>query len=487
MSILNQLVSLMSKEDVRHLKLYLNRTRSNQDQRKDVELFDYIRKAGQKYDESRIFEKLYPGKDKNALYRLKNRLLEDITKSVTLQYFHQLESNQVLQLMSISRLYLHKGHFEVANHFLKKAEKKASDIEAYELLDLIYTDFIRHSHETLNINPEVYIDKRANNRERLNQLREIDDILAVLIYRLKISQGLASGNKQVVEMLKKTIDEHSRNLDLSSNPKLRFKIYDAVSRILLEQHDWEALEVYLKDTLADFTSDGLFTKITHDTKLQMLTYLANSLFKNNKFEQSLEVARQLKEEMEGYNRAFYNKYLFYYYNSLIYNYSVLDEQRAIDITREAVNDPELNKTPMNRIVFNIQLALRYFVMKEYKKANRSLVKVKFEDIYRTLDEALQLKVGVAELIIRYEMEDYDFIDYQAKRLKRNFEKLLKLPEYQRQRNMVGILTRMIYSPRIKHDEGLLTSINELINSLPDEDAADQDLPNYNEWLRAKVG
>ena len=75
MSILNQLVGFMSKEDVRHLKLYLNRTRSNKDNRKDVELFDYIRKTGQKYDESRIFQKLYDSKDKNALYRLKNRLL----------------------------------------------------------------------------------------------------------------------------------------------------------------------------------------------------------------------------------------------------------------------------------------------------------------------------------------------------------------------------------------------------------------------------
>ena len=163
-----------------------------------------------------------------------------------------------------------------------------------------------------------------------------------------------------------------------------------------------------------------------------------------------------------------------------------DIPRSTTSMEEAINDPELNKIPMNRIVFNIQLALRYFVMKEYKKANRSLVKVKFEDIYRTLDQALQLKVGVAELIIRYEMEDYDFIDYQAKRLKRNFEKLLKLPEYERQRNMIGILTRMIYSPRIKHDEGLIKSINALIDSLPDDDAADQDLPNYNEWLRTKV-
>lgn len=486
MSILNQLVSFMSKEDVRHLKLYLNRTRSNKDNRKDVELFDYIRKTGQKYDESRIFQKLYDSKDKNALYRLKNRLLDDITKSVTLQYFQELESNQVLQLIAISRLYLHKGHFEVANHFLKKAEKKATDIEAYELLDLIYSDFIRHSHETLNINPEVYISRRAENRTTVNQLREIDDLLAVLIYRLKISQGMASEAAPVVETLKKTIEEHSKSLDLDKNPKLRFKIYDAVSRILLQQHDYDVLEDYLNSTLEEFTRDGLFTKITHDTKLQMLTYLANSLFKNNKIEESLKVAGQLKENMEAYNRASYNKYLFYYYNMLVYNYSVLDKERAIAVMQEAMDDPELSKVPMNRIIFHIQMALRYFDMREYRKANRSLVQVKFEDIYRTLDQALQLKVGVAELIIRYEMEDYDFIDYQVSRLKRNFEKLLKQPEYARQKDMLAILTRMIYSPRIKHDDDLVQSINNLVASLPDEDAADQDLPNYNEWLRTKI-
>jgi len=486
MSVLNDLIGLMGKEDVRHLKLYLNRTRSNENNRKDVELFDYIRKSGREYEEGKILTKLYGKGDKNALYRLKNRLLEDITKSLSLQYFNYLESNQVLHFLAMSRLYLHKGHFTVAYHFLQKAEKKANSIQAYELLDIVYSDFIKHSHETLSINPELYIEKRVENRKKLKQLREIDDILAVLIYRLKLSQGYSNENTQIVELLQKTIDDFSRNEETKKSAKLRFKVYDSVSRILLQQHNFVALEDYLKLTFEEFSEEGLFNKTTHDTKLQMLTYLVNSLFKNQKYQESLHFAEELKGAMEEYGKGFYNKYLLYYYNALISNYSVLDKEKAIANLQEAINDPIINKIPMNRIYLFLNMAGQYFDIGEFRKANRAIVKLKFEDVYNTLDKAFQLKIGILELVIRYEMEDFDFIEYQGARVKRNFEKLLKKPAYKRQKQMLDILLKMIYSQNFKTDQKLNAIIDNLTSEIPEGEAADLDILNYNTWLREKI-
>ena len=47
-------------------------------------------------NEERMNKALYGNGEKNALYRLKNRLLESIGKSIAVQYFDQHEANVVM-------------------------------------------------------------------------------------------------------------------------------------------------------------------------------------------------------------------------------------------------------------------------------------------------------------------------------------------------------------------------------------------------------
>jgi len=58
MDMLNNVIAVMNKEEVRNFKLWLNSTNASSS-RKDILLFDYIRKASDKYDEDLIFGKLY--------------------------------------------------------------------------------------------------------------------------------------------------------------------------------------------------------------------------------------------------------------------------------------------------------------------------------------------------------------------------------------------------------------------------------------------
>src|SRR5688500_3479217 len=108
MKVLQQIIGTMNKEEIRHFKLFINRTNSTPD-RKDAQLFDYIRKGWPEYNEDRILQKLYGSEEKNALYRLKNRLLEDLGKSLVLQYFDDSEYNYVLNHISLSRFFQGKG------------------------------------------------------------------------------------------------------------------------------------------------------------------------------------------------------------------------------------------------------------------------------------------------------------------------------------------------------------------------------------------
>ena len=62
MDILNQIISGLNKEEVRFFKMYLSRIETD-DNRKDIQLFDYIRKSGNRFEDELIFKKLYQQKD----------------------------------------------------------------------------------------------------------------------------------------------------------------------------------------------------------------------------------------------------------------------------------------------------------------------------------------------------------------------------------------------------------------------------------------
>ena len=484
MKTLNLLVDSMNKEEIRHLKIFLKRTNAN-GERKDVKLFDYVKKSGSKFSDAAVQNQLYGPTGRNAYYRLKNRLIEDIGKSLALQYNSQTDANQVLHYISLSRHFQIKQLYDLAFHYLRKAERRATQGMNYELLDLIYSDFIKLSHDSLTVNPEEYIRKREEISTKLQRLRQIDDVLAAVIYRIKVSANYSGQDRSVLDLLEQTVEDFSNDPEVRESPVLRFKIYHAVSRILLQQHDYKALEDYLQSTWKEFTGEGLFRKSNHETKLQMLVYLANSLFKNNKLEEALQVSSQLKEAMEEWGGFLSDKYLVYYYNTQVYCYSILNRDKALEILEEAGTNPVIAKAPLYSAIFKGQQAQILFDQRKFRAANRSIIRMKLDDGFESLDHGFQLQVRVAELIVRFELEDSDFIESQVDLINKDFKDLLTDESYQRQASMLSILGKMIYHRNIRHDETLKAEVDALLASASREEAKDLDWINYTEWLESK--
>ena len=354
----------LNKEEIRFYKVYSSRIASNQP-RKDIELFDLIRKEREQFNEDAACTKLYPDGNKNPYYRLKNRLKSDLSKSLMVQHFEDEDVTQAINLYNLARHYMAKNLFSLAEHFLGKAEKRALALENLELLDLVYTEYIRLSQEMLNINPETYILKRQENEARLKSMRQIDDILATVKYKLKITQNFSPVDNPVVDMLQETVQRLTDSKELKGSSALRFKIYQAVSQILLQQHDYPNLEDYLRVTYGDFEREKLFNKSNHQTKLQMLTYMVNALFKNNKTEESLVWAEKLKAGMEEFDGLHYDRFLFFYYNSLVINYSKMDMETAISTLEELEHNEKLKKTPFYIVFVYLNLSIFHFDLGRY--------------------------------------------------------------------------------------------------------------------------
>ncbi|HEY6161098.1 MAG TPA: hypothetical protein VI112_07740 [Bacteroidia bacterium] len=482
MDVLQQVIGTMNKEDQRSFKLFINRIRTAE-ARKDEQLFDHIRNTHPEYDEDLIHRKLYGKTDKNSLYRLKNRLLEDISKSITLQYYNDNEYNSVLYCIALTRLYTQKGLNKVAFFYLGKAEKAAASHEFYELLDLIYSERIRLSHETLEINPEEYISKRKENRDKLNKVQEIDDILAALIYRIKTTQ-LFSGKKntRILDILQETVRDFSHDKAVKKSPALRFRIYHALSRILLQREDYNSLEKYLLKTYSEFSKEGLFNRNNHDTKLQMLTYIVNSLFKNGKLDASLQYGEKLHEAMREYDKLLHDKYLFFYYSSQVINYSVKDLDKAISILNVAKDDPVIRKVPMHVAFIYLNLSVTYFDKGDFKTSLRNLVKLTMDDSFKKLDDSFRLKVAIAELMIRYELGDVDYIEHRTRQLMKEFIVLHRSKEHQRDFDMVKLIVMMTGNSNVARDKKINDAAGDFVRK---NASTSNDIISYTNWLRSK--
>lgn len=468
----------MSKDEARSLKLFLNRTNEG-NQRKDINLFNQIRKN--KTTEAALCEKLSGG-NKNTFYRLKNRLKTDIGKSLLVQHSTGSAEQEIFNNYMLSNHFYRRQEYEISGHYLILAERKALKFQNLELLNLIYSDQIKLARETLDKNPKDLIEKKKKNIKELNKISELDDLLAVLMYKIKTSQNYANRSDGILDLLSETIKENSSHEALKSNRSVRFKMYHGVSRTLLQNQDFLSLETYLIETINEFKKDQLFNKRNHDTKLQMLTYLCNALFKNEKYSDSLLCAENLLIAMREFNYQLYDKYIFYYYSVLYYNHSVADPGRALKILIEASEDDVIKRNPINSTFILLQLTVYYFTQQEHEKALEQLKNLHNNDGFEKLDEALKIKISILELLILLEtnkiqpMEEH-LRKMKTSRTKQNWNK----KGCQREEIMLSVVELLTIS-RLPEDENML---NVLIKELEALDSR-PDLVSYSDWLNRRI-
>jgi len=484
MNILYEIINSLNKEESRFYKLYAGRTNVG-GSRKDILLFDFIKQNGEEYDEQIISTELYQD-NKNSFYQLKNRLYKDLNKSMMLQKMSKEKDIFILHFVLLSRVYKRKGKAKLSFHYLKKAEKEAENIEAFELLSIIYSEILTLSYDLVSVDVEQYIEKKKNNNERLSWEQEMDLLLAAVLYKIKTAQNFSKNDESVNKILQKTLADFSKNKKIPKSPKFRIKVFQVVSRILLQQHDFDALEEYLIHTYKKFSNDNIFTKSNHEHKLTMLAYLTNCLFKTHKYKQSLEYAEILKTSMDEYGGFLKDKYLFYFYNSLVINYSLSDKNKALEVLKEAKNNDVIQNLPTFSVFIYLNTALIYYDQEKLSLSAKNLSRLMLQDDFVNIGKSFQLKIHIAELIVRYDLNQTDTIDSKIKHIKKSYNKLLKDANFNRDKQLIEIIDLLIYSNNLTANKKILKKITSLSVIITDKQADDIDVINYNVWLKSLI-
>ena len=486
MDILNSVISVMNKQEVRNFKLWLNSTNASE-ARKDILLFDYIRKAGERYEEDSIFAKLYRNDDKNSFYRLKNRLLEDIGYNLSLLHFGKHEANNLFLLLGLYNIFLSRNQPDIALFYLKKAEKKALQIENFELLDVIYANFVRLSSDHTGINPEVYIQQRKENVVKLNRIRETDQVLAAVTYRLKLSQNYGKRDVGLLKLLDNTIKEFAGDDSIKKSKSFQTRVFRAVSQVLLQNHNFVELEKFMLATYKKFVDEKWFDKSNHETKIQMLIYIINSTFKNRKYRESLDYAETLGEELSAFNNLLYKKYLFFYYNALVINYAYIDVVRGLKALDEAEREMKDMKNSYYDFFILLNKAGLLFFQRKTDDAIRNLIKLYLNDHYKKADASFKLKIAVSECIMRYESGENEVCLKRVEQVIKQFNEHLVQDDFKRERFILKLVPSMIASNGIENNKKLYAQVQKFVAAPVKESIEDGEVLPYRQWLAPKVG
>lgn len=482
MDILNQIVEKLTKDELRFLKYYYG-TKPGE-QRKDAELVDYFRKSGKNFNEDQALKKLkYSPKEKNSYYRLKNRVIQDIGDSLSLLLTHKNDLYELLHYLTLYHIYNARGLYKTCLVYLKKAERIGLRIESYELLDQVYAGFIRLSSDVAELNPEPYIKQREQNAVLVSQLRELDNALASVSYRLKLSQNFGPADGKVLQQLHEYVVKISKQTTSKFSRNLQTRIYRALSQILLQQHNYPALEKLVHDNLQRFEVNKWFDKDNHDLKLQMLTYLANSLYKNGKYQNSLQYTAQLGEELDAFNRMHHDRFLFFFYNLLILNNAPLNPAKALKALDEFEGLMRRKKNYYYDVFIYLNRAGVLYDTGKYNEALKSLVKLYVNDSYQNADVTFRFKVEVSELIITYEARDYNTLLYRIEQVKKDYKGFARQKSYTLDFDIIKLLGTMAVTDTVKRNESIQKEIKRLLKASTKLPNTDAEIIRYEGWLQ----
>jgi hypothetical protein len=375
----------------------------------------------------------------------------------------------------------------IARYYLKKAEKRALQIENFELLDIIYANFIKLSAEQTEINPEVFIKLRKENAVKLNKIFETDQALAAVTYRLKLSQNYGKRDMGLLKLLDNTIREFASDESLRQSKTFQSRIFSAVSQILIQSHNFTELEKFMLATYKRFLDEGWFDKTNHETKIQMLIYIINSTFKNRKYRESLDYAEMLGEELNAYNNMLYDKFIFFYYNALVINYSQIDLARGLKALDEAEREMKWMKNSYYDFFILLNKANFLFYQRKVNDAIRHLVKLYINDHYKKTDLSFKMKIAVAECMMQYESNDADSALKRVEQVKKDFETQLKLKDFAREKFILKLIPKMIHAGKLSKDIKLFDEIKGFVSKPVKESVEDGEVLRYRAWLAPKVG
>ncbi len=483
--LLSKFIHLLDGKEMRHFKIYNSNFLQNGEEKRTTELLNILQKGKQDEYDTELVKRLFKNRRQNSYYRLKSRLLHDLEDSLLTFHSKKDEESIIQNYIRLSDIFIGKTGYDIAEYYLKEAEKLALQHEHYGYLNIVYDKLINLSFLNQHINPAVYVKKKQETRSKYEQVQRLELLLATLTYRLHRS-NFSSKDEGVVELLESVLDEMHVSVTDSKKPGIRMRIHQCTRQILLQKREFKPLLEYLHKSYDEFEVDVFFDKKNHEDKIVLLIWLINTTSKLRQIDKTIIYTEDLKNNIEAYNQLYYNKYVWLYYQSRIVILTAEGQpEQAIQMLEELLNTPKYQNI-LSFFSIYLNLALLYFYKEDINTCLDYLSKVIVSKDYKSLSSNLQLIISILEIVFHLEREDYQFASGRYKNIRRKYRKELKSSGYKEQEDFLMILKDFVSKPDAVKHKRILHKINRFTDLYPHFEIGANELLNYNLWLQSKV-
>lgn len=490
MDILERIIENLSSDEVRRFKILSNRFKADEE-KKLIVLFDAIRAGGFKEVEDEVVTQLYQKntpKTKNSYYRLRNKLLSNLEKSLLFYHFNYRNTLEAHSHIQLATLLKERGLYKEAFHYLKKAEKVASNHDQFSVMEVVYDEMVQLAARDINIDIDAIIEKRKVNLEKMEIQRSTNEILGMVAQkanRLSVARGRKGAS--LIEMLEQIKDKLEAYKDIYHSPSGQISVARTVCAILLRKGAYVELEKYIRSTFAEFEELKLFNRNTHSFRLLMRIWWINALRKLLRFSEEAQQIKFLLKDLKMFGRQNYNEYAIYYYTSKINNEKLTgDLKGARETLKEALKNKAVVQNDLNEMYLLISEADQLFNEEKFAQAIKTLQKIFSHKRFNDLDEEARLYLTIFELVASYEAGEYAYTASRYKSLRKKFRKLLSDSEYAKANKFATILIRLNSAATEGRNVDLDYTYSNFNNQYPRSEVADNQIIMYEIYLKAKL-
>ena len=483
MTSLNDIISALSPEERQRFILYLEKKNKRSDT-KNIQLFKLLIKN--ELTSEAIYKTLYSNQNKNAYHALRKRLFSsivDFVANINLQEENSTDM-QIIKYILASRTFLLQKQYNTAYKLLDKAETLAEAHQLLPLLNEIYHTKIEYAYTLPQIDLEDLISKFNNNLKYLQTEEQLNIVYA------KIRQALSKITYQgevidFQELLNQTLDEHQISLHDSMSFKSLYQLMSIASISALVTKDYLRIEPFIINTYHSLTHHKQKDKQLY-YHIQVLYMIANTLFRNKKFEASLSYLELMHNEMlkkrKKYFSTFKPKYDLVYALNLNYSGKRLE---AIDYLKQIVskkhNDLEAS------LDIHLSLVTFYFQGNQFKDAYKIFSKFYHTDHWY-IEKAGQewiIKKNLIEILLHLELGHIDLFESRLKSFKRSYAKYLKNIKQDRVLVYLNLVETYYKNPETITSEAFLERVE---NSFEWIEAKKEDIfvMSFFAWLKSKM-
>ena len=420
---IKSIISTFTTEDHQRFVNYLQQKNKRKDT-KNIQLFKLL--ANSNDDSKSICLQLYKTKKSNAYHALRKRLFQsliDFTANKNLEDENSTDM-QIVKYILASRTFLLQNNYDIAYKILDKAERLADEHLLFPILNEIYHTKIQYASNYPKVDLEDLIIKQKENQKK----HQLEDQLNIVYAKLKAMLNEITYKGSVIDFeheLDLLLKAHHIEINSSLSFKSLYQILAIANISALVTKKYYTIESFVMKSY-DILKQKKETDKQLFYQIEIVYIIANTLFRNKKFDTSLHYIKEMEQLMQFKKQNYYKSFILKktLVEALNLNYNN-NQDEAILLTESILSKNHSDLESM--LDLHLSCFMFYFQKEDFIKAKSISAKFYHTDNWYKEKVGINwvIKKNIAELLLYIELQEDDLFYSRLKSFRRGYSNYLK--------------------------------------------------------------